>query len=279
MSAKFLLRFDDICPTINWKVWQEIEAILIEENIQPILAVIPDNQDPTFRDGEADEHFWDRVRSWQERGWTIGLHGYQHRYITQHSGILGLNAFSEFAGLPFKEQLSKLKNALEIFYSEGVRPDVWVAPAHSFDANTIEALISLGITNISDGLSLYPYRDSRGVLWIPQQLWKLRAVPFGLWTLCIHHQHAPYTNLAHFRQNLQEYRLAITSFQEVVATYSLRKQNWVDSVFARLWGSAIRARSPFIAWAAREACAAAPLESNSVRSRELTAPLDPRATR
>src|ERR1700676_5179596 len=77
MSVKFLLRFDDICPTMDWKIWNEVETILVEEGIKPILAVIPDNQDETLHDAEPNRHFWDRVRSWQTRGWTIGLHGYQ----------------------------------------------------------------------------------------------------------------------------------------------------------------------------------------------------------
>jgi predicted deacetylase len=186
MSVKFLLRFDDICPTMDWKIWNEVETILVEEGIKPILAVIPDNQDETLHDAEPNRHFWDRVRSWQTRGWTIGLHGYQHRYVTQDPGILGLRHYSEFAGLPLNEQQAKLVKALEIFRREGLRPKVWIAPAHSFDANTLLALASLGIRTISDGFALYPHRDSQGTFWIPQQLGKLRPVPSGVWTLCIH---------------------------------------------------------------------------------------------
>src|SRR5882724_6605764 len=88
MSGKFLLRFDDICPTINWDVWQKLEDIMVEEDITPILSVIPDNQDPLLHDCEPNEHFWERVRTWQARGWTIGLHGYQHRYVNTDPGIV-----------------------------------------------------------------------------------------------------------------------------------------------------------------------------------------------
>ena len=79
MTVKFLLRFDDMCPTINWHVWQKLEDIMIEERIAPIVSVIPDNQDPSLHECEPNEHFWERVRAWQARGWTIGLHGYQNR--------------------------------------------------------------------------------------------------------------------------------------------------------------------------------------------------------
>ena len=45
----------------------------------------------------ADD-FWARVRGWQARGWAIGLHGYQHRYVTHDGGLVPLNQRSEFAG-------------------------------------------------------------------------------------------------------------------------------------------------------------------------------------
>src|SRR5437868_6217961 len=96
-NTKYLLRFDDICPTMNWKVWSEIEASLVERSLKPILAVVPDNQDPALKVDRALDNFWERVRRWQARGWTIALHGYQHRYVTQHSGIVTVKKKSEFA--------------------------------------------------------------------------------------------------------------------------------------------------------------------------------------
>jgi predicted deacetylase len=251
MSVRFLLRFDDMCPTINWEVWQKLENIMIEEDVRPILSVIPDNQDQALHEGEPNERFWDRVRSWQARGWTIGLHGYQHRYVSKDSGIIGLNKYSEFAGLPLDEQRAKLQKALEIFTREGVRPDVWVAPAHSFDANTIEALVGLGVHQISDGLSLYPHRDSQGVFWVPQQLWRFRTAPFGVWTVCIHSKDELYTNFEHFRQCIREYRQFITSFPAVVETYAQRKHSWIDDLFAELWGLAIRVKAALATRSAR----------------------------
>ena len=242
MSVKFLLRFDDICPTMDWKLWREVETILVEEGIKPILAVIPDNQDESLHDAEPDSHFWDRVRAWQARGWTIGLHGYQHRYVTQDPGILGLRSYSEFAGLSLNEQQAKLAKAMEIFRREGLRPKVWVAPAHSFDTNTIQALANLGIRTISDGFAFYPHRDSQGMLWIPQQLGKLRPVPSGVWTLCIHLQDKEYSDLANFRRIIRELRDRTTSLPEVADAYARRRKSWLDSAFAAALNSAIRVK-------------------------------------
>jgi predicted deacetylase len=255
MSARFLIRIDDICPTINWQAWQQMEAILIEENVQPILGVIPDNQDPRLREGVPDARFWDRVRSWQARGWAIGLHGYRHEYVTKDAGILKLKGYSEFAGLPVEEQRGKLERAMEIFCREGVRPDVWVAPAHSFDGNTVQALLSLGIRTISDGLSLYPHRNSQGVFWVPQQLWTFRPVPFGVWTVCIHLQDQPYADLEKFRRIIRKYKHSITSLSQVVETYAQRKRNFADVAFASLWR--------FVTWI-RRALLAQPTQTKTV---------------
>jgi peptidoglycan/xylan/chitin deacetylase (PgdA/CDA1 family) len=242
MSVKFLLRFDDMCPTINWDVWQKLEDVMVGEGVKPILSVIPDNQDPNLHECEPNERFWERVRVWQARGWTIGLHGYQHRYVSRNPGIVGLKPYSEFAGVPVEEQRAKLKQALEIFTREGVRPDCWVAPAHSFDENTVSILVSLGIRTISDGLTLYPHRDSQKVMWVPQQLWRFRAVPFGVWTICIHCKDDLYLDSNHFRRCIREYKHALTSLPEMVDAYSQRKSCWMDRAIGGLWHIAIRAK-------------------------------------
>jgi predicted deacetylase len=261
MSVKFLLRFDDMCPTINWAIWQKLEDVMIEEGVRPILSVIPDNQDPTLHEGEPNERFWDRVRAWQARGWTIGLHGYQHRYVSKNAGIVGLKPYSEFAGVPLAEQQAKLKQALQIFAREGVRADCWVAPAHSFDENTVQTLASLGVRTISDGLALYPHRDSQNVMWVPQQLWRFRAVPFGVWTVCIHSKDDLYLDSEHFQRRIREYKHSITSLPAMAEAYARRKSSWTDRVFGELWHLAIRAK---VALAARNSpVTAAALEANA----------------
>src|ERR1041385_2624004 len=123
MPATYLIRFDDICPTMNWHVWNRIEPILVEFGVPPILAVIPDNRDHALELNPPDPRFWDRVREWQARGWTIGLHGYQHACTTANAGVVGLNKRSEFAGLSYAQQLSKLKAGMEIFFRENVKAE------------------------------------------------------------------------------------------------------------------------------------------------------------
>jgi predicted deacetylase len=240
MNAKFLLRFDDICPTTPWEHWQALEEIMIEEGVRPILSVIPDNRDRNLFESAPDPRFWDRVRGWQARGWTIGLHGYQHNYVSTDSGLLKLKNYSEFAGLPLEEQHHKLEKALAIFAQEGVLPDVWVAPAHSFDANTVQALLSLGVRTISDGLSIYPHRDAQGMFWVPQQIWRFRNIPFGVWTVCVHSKDKLFVEPKHFQASLRAHRKSMTTLAAVVEEYTERSEGWVDDAFASVWGRAIR---------------------------------------
>jgi predicted deacetylase len=232
--ARYLVRFDDICPGMNWPTWRAIEKILIDADVRPLLAVVPDNQDAKLDVGPREPRFWDFVRGWQGRGWTIGLHGYQHRYVTREAGLVGINPRSEFAGLPAIGQADKLRRAVAIFRDEGVRPEVWIAPGHSFDTATVAALHEVGITAISDGFFLDAHRDGRGTLWVPQQLWSFRFRPLGLWTVCYHHNAWGASELGHFAADVASYRSRITTFAAVASAPHVRGKSWHDDWVATL---------------------------------------------
>jgi peptidoglycan/xylan/chitin deacetylase (PgdA/CDA1 family) len=232
VGARYLLRFDDLCPTVPWPLWDELEALMVEAGVQPLLAVIPDNRDPKLQVAPASPRFWDRVRAWQARGWSIGLHGHQHVYVNREPGLLGLNRQSEFAGLPLEEQLDKLRRGLAIFEREGVTADAWVAPAHSFDAVTLAALASLGLRTISDGMALGPYRDAQGLLWVPQQFANLRPMPFGLWTFCYHLEDLTPAAMVTFKARLAQLAPDMVSLQDAAALAHRGRNPGDDAVAA-----------------------------------------------
>lgn len=238
--ASYLVRFDDLCPTMNWEIWEAIEEILLQARLNPILAVVPDNRDPALKAAKASPAFWGRVRSWQQRGWTIGMHGYQHRYVSSSPGVLGLNARSEFAGLPEALQEAKLVAAQGLLAGEGVRADLWVAPAHSFDATTIRLLRGLGIGTISDGFALRPYRDLE-MTWIPQQLWRFRAVPAGVWTICLHHNRWQQRDLELFRQGVERFQHHFTSVTNVLVE-SVPSRSVADKAMGVCMRAALKAK-------------------------------------
>jgi len=228
-GARYLIRFDDICPGMNWPMWREIEKLLVEADLKPLLAVVPSNQDAKLDVGAPEDRFWELVRGWQARGWTIGLHGYQHRYVTSDAGLVGLNQRSEFAGLSEAEQGEKLSRAVEIFRQHAVKPDLFIAPGHSFDAATVRALKALGIDAISDGFFLSPHRDPHGMLWVPQQMWGFRYRPFGTWTVCYHHNDWSARDLERFAADLRGYRSRITTFAEIASAPHIRSKAWHDT--------------------------------------------------
>lgn len=241
MHARYLVRFDDICPTMNWSLWASIEEVLHACGVQPILAVVPDNRDPKLQVEPPRPDFWGWVREKQTAGWSIALHGYQHLYETTDAGLLGINARSEFAGLPFERQREKLLRAVEVFHSHGIRLEAFVAPAHSFDQHTLLVLQELGITVISDGFFLYP-RVHQGMLWVPQQMWQFRPAPLGVWTVCFHHNRLGARDLRRLIVDIQRFARFTTSLQDIVHTYRNRGSRPIDILFARLWRLVLRAK-------------------------------------
>lgn len=249
MSARYLIRFDDICPTMNWLMWLRVEAVLLEFGISPILAVVPENRDSKLVVAQPRTQFWEEVRKWQARGWTIGLHGYQHLYSNHSGGILGFTEKSEFADLSLPDQQTKLARASEIFRRESVTPEVWIAPSHSFDRSTLVALKRIGLQRISDGFALFPHTDADGMFWIPQQLWRFRWRPFGLWTVCFHHNSWSEQDFLRFRRAVQEKCAAITSFHFVKERYQSRPCRLWDRIYSKAHITALlmRRRTRFAA--------------------------------
>jgi len=187
MNAQYLLRLDDACHTMDRQKWKKLEDLFDELGVKPIVAVVPDNQDQELRFESADAGFWDKVRCWQAKGWTIAMHGYQHvMHHTKSKLIMPYYTRSEFAGLTYIEQAAKIRRSWEIFLSQGVIPTVWIAPAHCFDLHTLEAIYSeTTIRVVSDGIARDQYCD-KGFYWVPQQLWNLKEKKAGLWTVCLH---------------------------------------------------------------------------------------------
>lgn len=226
-TTKYLLRFDDICPTMNWDIWSPIEALLVAKKLKPILAVVPDNQDPVLRVGSgASSVFWERVRTWQNWGWTIALHGYQHMYVSKNAGLVGLRKKSEFAGLPPAAQEDKLRRGMEIFRREKIQPRTWIAPGNSFDATTVSLLPKFGIQVICDGYFWYPHTCRQGLIWVPQQLFSFRSAPSGVWTVCFHHNQWKNTDMLAFGEDVSRYETDIWSLDEALQRYGSRRSDW-----------------------------------------------------
>ena len=243
-KARYLVRFDDICPTMNWSVWDRIEALLLELDIKPIVAVVPSNQDAYLHVDSPRPDFWERVRFWQSRGWCIALHGYEHRLETTDAGIVGINPRSEFAAVSREIQRQKLQAALRIFNDNGVVADAWAAPSHSFDATTVELLADVGLRTITDGYYWRPVRHM-GVTWVPQQLWRFRKLPGGIWTVCYHSNTFHESQIARFEADVRLYRSQIVDLTQLPSLCTPRPLTILDRLFSVGWGRAVSAKRRF----------------------------------
>ena len=163
---KIAVRIDDITSDMDWNSFHAMKEILDNVGIKPLLGVVPDNCDSMLRCDEPDDAFWDKIRELQKEGWSIAMHGYQHQYSTKSSGIFPLNHFSEFAGLSYEEQTTKIQKGREIFKKHDVFTDIFMAPGHSFDKKTIRALKEIGFRYITDGYGFRPYQYL-GITFLP----------------------------------------------------------------------------------------------------------------
>ena len=76
---------------MNWAVWREVKSVLDANRVRPLVAIVPDNHDALLNVAPARTDFWELARLWQSQGWTMGLHGYRHVYVTTDPGIIGRN--------------------------------------------------------------------------------------------------------------------------------------------------------------------------------------------
>jgi predicted deacetylase len=200
--ARYLLRLDDLCPTMHRARWQSFRALIDEFRLKPILAVIPDNRDSTLDLSPPDPIFWNQLRALEAAGAAIALHGFCHLCRSNGRSLLGLHQLSEFAGISADTQRAWIADGLNILRDHGLNPRIFVAPRHGFDINTLCALRAEGMTLLSDGFSRIPFLRG-GVTWIPQQLWGPVNKPDGLWTICIHPNTAADEEIEHLRAFLR----------------------------------------------------------------------------
>jgi hypothetical protein len=236
--AEYLLRCDDLCPTISPERWRRVESLIEEFKLQPILAVIPDNRDPELEVSPPDPSFFERMRMLEAEGAIIGLHGYRHLCASRGRSLVGLARDSEFAGVPAGTQREWIHEGLRILREQGLNPKIWVAPRHGFDRNTLEALRAEGITILSDGFARVPFRRC-GLTWIPQQLSSPVDKSKGIWTICVHPDTICDEDLAKLRAFLTVHSDQFTSVYRVLfgsqpATLSFAERIYAGAALWRL---------------------------------------------
>lgn len=250
MINKILLRFDDICPTMNWEQWDNAMAILDKAGAKALFGVIPDCQDPDLMIDYPRADFWEYIKDLQEKGHTIAMHGLHHVFDSSIRGLVNKSAKSEFAGHPYEVQYEKIRRGKEILLSKGIETDVFFAPAHSYDENTLKALAANGFKYMSDGKSSKPYM-CHGVVCVPARSGGIpRFTPFETFYTVILHAHEwawqeKSKNYVRFKQLLDKKNVKVLRFEDFLKQWEIGNttiQRLNEFLFVR-WERYIR---PFI---------------------------------
>lgn len=165
---KIAVRLDDITPDMDWQRFYRFKALLDKYQVKPLIGVVPDNRDENLKGrGEgAPADFYAYIKELQSQGWCIAMHGFQHIYTTKKGGIFPLNDFSEFAGVSYEKQKKMLEDGKKLLKDKGIETDIFMAPAHSYDNNTLKALRETGFKRLTDGFGVKPY-EWKGLIFYP----------------------------------------------------------------------------------------------------------------
>ncbi len=186
---KIAIRLDDITPGMDWTKFNRLKAMMDAAYVKPLIGVVPDCKDPKLQIEPDRGDFWEYVKALEEdSGWVIAMHGVHHVYQTREGGLLPLNYQSELAGLSFQEQSEMIAAGKHLLANHGILTDLYMAPSHSYDRNTLKALRENGFTKITDGFGKKPY-TYEGMTFYPISFNKksvLKDEGDGVVTLVIH---------------------------------------------------------------------------------------------
>lgn len=225
--AKYIMRLDDACEKRDIIKWERIEGLLDRYSVKPLVGVIPHCEDIAMEKYKTDDKFWERVTCWENKGWTIAMHGYNHVYTTKNGGLNPINRRSEFAGESLLTQKEKITRGIAIMRQHGIDTQVFFAPSHTFDENTLIALKECSdIRFISDTVANKPYLKDN-ITFVPQQSGSVRKLPFSMVTFCYHPNEMRENDFLRLEDFLKKYK---TEFIE----FPLRTENRRFSLYDRM---------------------------------------------
>lgn len=182
---KILLRFDDICPTMDFEQFARAKKELDKCKGKPLLGVIPVCSDSDLQIEKEHADFWEWLKQLQSEGYTVAMHGFHHVFDTEGKAILTQRKLSEFAGHSLDEQRHIIELGKKELEEHGICTDIFFAPAHSYDENTVKALALNGFKYVSDGRSDKPY-VWHGVTFLPCSTGVPKMKKDGYYTAVFH---------------------------------------------------------------------------------------------
>ena len=217
-----LIRMDDISENMNWSLMDKCEILFDKYKIKPLLGIIPNNKDPELLKYPYNSKFWERVTDWKNKGWEITMHGFNHLYTQKSNNkkdIFNYGGNSEFYGLKYSEQLSKIQSGLSEFSKRNIKVRSFFAPNHIYDKNTLKALKESGIKIIIDGYGLFPYFNDQ-ILFVPQLFYKEIILPFGIQSTQLHINYWNKKNFEDFENLIDKINKQIINLDYIIAISS-----------------------------------------------------------
>lgn len=247
---RLTFRIDDVTPTMDWDRFYKTIEMLHKFNVKPILGVIPSCKDEKLLKYPENPNFWREMKDFQNSGHMIALHGYEHLYVTDKAGIFPVNEYSEFSGLPYKEQYTKIRNGKQILEEHGLFTDIFMAPAHSFDENTCKALLENGIYYATDGFGKTCYKR-HGIKFLPIALTWRRALHLNHWencTIVVHTNSVSTSLLKKYEQICNKYQDKLFSWNQTSLTKTtfrnyIEMQQRKEFIIYRIWDEISRLKS------------------------------------
>ena len=163
---KIAIRMDDITPDMDFEKFHRVKKMLDTYQIKPLIGVVPFNRDSVLTCAPVMEDFPGFLKGLRSEGFEIALHGCYHLYTTKKRGLFPLNNFSEYAGVSYEEQVEMIRKGSAQLREWGMETDIFMAPAHTFDKNTLKALKNSGFKALTDGFGKMPYFRS-GLVFYP----------------------------------------------------------------------------------------------------------------
>lgn len=231
---KLAVRLDDITPDMDWERFLRFKALLDRYQVKPLIGIVPDNRDDKLRaedkvcrQGKQPEDFWQYVKELEAEGWVIAMHGCYHLYATKKGGLFPLNDFSEFAGLPFEKQKELLAEGKRLLEEKGIETKLFMAPAHSYDKNTLKALKETGFWGLTDGFGKTPYRW-RGLVFYPIsfRLGSTFRKKKGYSTMVVHTGTVSDEDLKRYEGYFQKGKADWISYREYLAAEPVKRGIW-----------------------------------------------------
>ena len=227
---KIAVRLDDITPDMDWEKFRRLETLLDKYHIAPLLGIVPDNQDSNLMRDSVMPDFDNQIKKWEAKGWVLAMHGWKHIYTTKKGGLFPLNNFSEFAGVPRDKQREMIFDGLEKLQKQGIKTNIFMAPAHSFDKATLEVLKEAGFEYITDGFGIVPY-EWIGLTFLPIAFQKNKDIEKdgGYTTLVFHTNTMNEQDFLNFEKVLEKHKEDFISYKEYLEVPAI-KQTMVGRV-------------------------------------------------